>query len=115
MADSLAKAGHYLPSLSPSLVHTSRLSLIFTFNNIPIESSIRQFFKNFSSASNFSAFLDLNRNDHIKTHSVFHLPLIWQFFTFNSSPLSTSFETSRLKSFIIKIFVNELPTLSQLE
>src|SRR5215216_27861 len=71
IADSLAKAGRDLPSLSPSLVHTPRLSLIYAFNNIPIESSIRQFFKNLSSASNFSVFLDLNRNDHIKTQSGF--------------------------------------------
>jgi hypothetical protein len=115
MADSLAKAGRDLPSLSPSFIHTSRLSLILAFNNIPIESSIRQFFKNLSSASNFSAFLDLNRNDHINTHSDFYWPLIWQFLTLNSSSLSTSFETSRLKSFVIKNFVNELPTLSRLE
>ena len=118
IADSLAKAGRDLPPITPSLIHTPKLSLIFTFNNIPIESSCRHFLKNLFAASSFSAFLDLNRNDHFKnltSSNYFHWPLIWWFFTLNSSSLSTSFETSQLKSFIVKSFVNELPTLSRLE
>src|SRR4051794_28019182 len=62
-------------------------------------------------------FLDLNRNSHIRrltnNHSINWLA-IWSLFSLNTSSLVISFTSCKLKTFIIKNFVNELPTLSRM-
>ena len=117
IADQLAKAGCNDHPLIPVLNNIPLSDLIFTFNNIPVEISIWGFFKQLFSAKTFCNFLDLNRNCHIRrltsNHSI-NWPAIWSLFSLDSSSLITSFASCKLKTFIIKNFVNELPTLSRL-
>src|SRR5829696_1834556 len=117
IADQLAKVGCNTHPLIPVLNNIPLSDLIFTFNKVPVEISIRGFFKQLFSAKTFCNFLDLNRNCHIKRltrNKSINWPAIWSLFSLNSSSLITSFASCKLKTFIIKNFVNELPTLSRL-
>src|SRR4051812_993569 len=117
IADQLAKAGCNTPSLIPILNNIPSSDLIFTFNKVPVEISIRGFFKHLFSAKTFCNFLDLNRNSLIRRHTENHTinwPAIWSLLSLDSSSLVTSFASCKLKTFIIKNFVNELPTLSRI-
>jgi ribonuclease HI len=66
IADHIAKSGTQLPPLSINYLKIPSINILFNFNQIPIESSIRYFLKYLFDASNFSAILDLQRNEELK-------------------------------------------------
>jgi len=117
IADRLAKDGCNTPPLSLLLNNVPSSDLSFCFNNIPIEVSIRGFLKQLFAAQAFGNFLNLNRNDKLRVLTVnksINWFAIWNLFSMNTSSLSTSFASCKLKSFIIKNFIDELPSLSRL-
>jgi len=65
IADELAKAGCTKLPLDLDLMAYDNLQLIANFNQIPIEFSIRKFWKNLNATKQFSAFMDLNRNSQL--------------------------------------------------
>jgi hypothetical protein len=118
IADHIAKSGTQLPPLSINYLKIPPINIVFNFNQITIESSVRYFLKNLFDASNFSAILDLQRNEEIKMltrQSKVHWKTVWSVFSLNQSSHSTSFHQRKIRSFITKTFMNELPTLSRLE
>jgi hypothetical protein len=118
IADSLAKQGCRSPSLTPSLVNCKSRALFFKYFDIPIEGSVRNFYKEFFSAQTFDRFLNLNRNSDLKDmtrNSSIDWITIWSLFSLDTPALSTSFAFARLKTFIVKNFINELPTLTRMK
>ena len=84
--DHIAKSEIKLPPLSINYLKIPSINILFQFYNIKIESSARQFIKCLFDASNFSAILDLQRNDDLKKltrQSKIHWNTIWLIFTLN--------------------------------
>ena len=65
-ADYLAKTERNLPLISPNITSIGFRNLIVLFDHIPIESSIRKFYKDFFSAKSFSDFLTLFHNKSMR-------------------------------------------------
>src|SRR5215216_5526198 len=61
-ADFLAKTGRDLPPIMPNITGIGSRNLIILLDHIPIESSIRKFYKDFFSAKSFGDFLTLSHN-----------------------------------------------------
>src|SRR5215216_1174279 len=113
-ADILAKNGRNLSPISPILTGIGSRNLVALFNNIPIECSIWKFFKDFFSAHTFGNFLTLSRNESsrlLTLNSSIDWITIWKFLSLDSSSLVTSFTSTRLKTFIFKNLLDELPVL----
>jgi len=118
IADSLAKSGRALPPISPVLIGLGFRNLTMRFLDVDIESSIRKFFKNFFNAQHFGDFLSLHRSRDLRfltSSNDINWSSIWHILSLDSSSMVTSFADARLKTFMIKNFVDELPVLNRLE
>src|SRR3954464_11981928 len=105
-------------SFNPSLINCDSRALFYKYFDVPIEGSIRNFYKEFFSAQTFDRFLNLNRNSDLKDmtrNSSIDWTAIWSLFSLDTPILSTSFAFARLKTFIIKNFINELLTLTHMK
>ena len=118
IADDLAKSGTQSPGISINYLNVPAINCLFQFNNITVESSVRHFVKDIFAATAVSNIIDLHRNDDLKSltrQAKINWITIWSIFTLDQATYSTSFQQRKLRSFIMKIFLGELPTLSRLE
>jgi len=121
MADELAKkAVIQSPRLILNLTNIPALRMIMTCDDFHIEMSSRQCLKHLSHAKNFYQFLLLRRSDELLLLSEQH-HIHWPTTTFmlnsnqtNIDQSTTSFIQHRHHAFKYKLFMNELPTLNQI-
>src|SRR5215216_581516 len=119
-ADFLAKQGCHLTPLTLNITSTEDMRIVLSFKEIPIESSSQKFWKDLCAASQFSEYLELNKNCSIKQQTS-NKEISWSsIFLYladndNGNRSSTSFLQRSKKAFKIKILTEELPTLSKLE
>ena len=111
--DQLAKSTLYSPPLQLNFSYIPYISHIPMFHHLPINTSIRPFFKNFTNAQHFADFFNLNRNNKYRSSSINWL------ITFNiiksTSPLITNSKDSITRKYRYYLLLEQTPTIELLK
>jgi ribonuclease HI len=116
-ADKLAKNHQLLPKLQ--LIHNNEYNQYHTLHweNYTVEQHSRRFIKNLCNAHIIAMWSSQNRNSEwLQFTDDIDWQSTWLYINNNSkrSNLSTNLKSNTIKSFRIKLLLNELPTLSRL-
>jgi ribonuclease HI len=118
LADMLAKEGCENEIISFNYEGIKKIKYTLSFENKVIEKSCRTFIKEYIAAKGFHEWLSNNRNKKYKTLNL-SKEISWEATTrIQKNPGKnniTNYEQSKIKSFLIKNLMEELPTIEKLK
>jgi ribonuclease HI len=118
LADQAAKAGLTAPVLDFDTSFLSHNDHVLTWSGITVDCNSRHFTKELLKAKNFNSIFNSSRMDRVNRlsrHELIDWSSTGSLLSYHNSTLGTSFSTSALKTFQVKCFTRELPTMAQLK